>query len=66
MATISIDLNDHQLNRFRESARLLGLTPEEVAADSIQKLLDHNEAELDQVIREIIEERREVLRRLAL
>jgi hypothetical protein len=66
MSTISIELNEHHLNRFRESARLLGLTPEELAADSIQKMLDRNESELDQVIHEIIEERQEVLKRLAL
>lgn len=66
MTTISIALDDHQLDRFREPARLLGLTPEEMAADSIQKLLDLKESELDLVIREIIQERREVLRRLAL
>lgn len=65
MPTITVELSDEQLARFAGSARLLGVTPEELASRSLRDLLEHQGERLDRVIRDIVAERAEVLRRLA-
>lgn len=65
MSTVTITLTEEQAERFRESSELLGVTPEEAARISIEALLAQRSEDLDQVISEILDERAEVLRRLA-
>lgn len=65
MTTITITLDDERLARFQESARVLGIAPEDLARRSIEEFLDRPNPEFDQIITEILTEHGEVLRRLA-
>lgn len=65
MITITTTLTEEQVERFRESSQMLGVSPEEAARLCIESFLSQRSEDLDQVISEILDERAEVLRRLA-
>lgn len=65
MATITLELSEDQLAKFREPASLLGITPEELAQRSVGEILDRTNEEFERIVARILKEDDELLRRLA-
>lgn len=65
MTALTIELQDELVERAQAEARRRNMTVEELAALGLKELLAKPDAEFERIARRIIEEDRELLRRLA-
>ena len=63
--SVSLDLNDEQQAALREIAARLQVAPEQLAAAAVRDLLTSRDAEFDDAARRVLEQNRELYRRLA-
>ena len=65
MSQITIPLPDETIERVRELALDVGMTPEEFLASGVEAWLEKVDREFDEILDDILEQNSELYRRLA-
>ena len=65
MSTITIAISDERLQRLREAAARLGVSPEDLVRVSIEDLLARPDETLKSAVEHVLEKNAELYRRLA-
>jgi antitoxin FitA len=65
MTTITIEITDEEMAALKERAAAIGVSPEELAATGIAKVLEERSDDFDQIIDYVVRKNAELYRRLA-
>ena len=65
MMPLSVDLDEQQSRRLQQRARQLGVDPRELARAAVNDLLTRSADDLERAARFVLEENRELHRRLS-
>ena len=65
MSTITIEVSEDHLAKLAKPAALLGISPEELAKRSAEKLLAQNDEEFEKILGYLMIKNAELMKRLA-
>ena len=65
MSAITINLSEERMQRLREVASRLGVSPEDLARMSVEELLARPDEKFEEAARHVLEKNAELYRRLA-
>ena len=65
MSAITINLSEERMQRLREIASRLGVSPEDLARMSVEELLARPDEKFEEAARHVLEKNAELYRRLA-
>ena len=65
MSAITINLSEERMERLREVASRLGVSPEDLARMSVEELLARPDEKFEEAARHVLEKNAELYRRLA-
>jgi len=65
MSAITINLSEERMERLREVASRLGVSPEDLARMSVEALLARPDEKFEEAARHVLEKNAELYRRLA-
>jgi len=65
MGVVTIPLSEEHLEKLKEKARSLQVTPEELLLASLEDLLSHSDEEFRQAMDHVLQKNKELYRRLA-
>ena len=65
MSAITINLSEERMQRLREIASRLGVSPEDLARMSVEELLARPNEKFEEAARHVLEKNAELYRRLA-
>ena len=65
MSAITINLSEERMERLREIASRLGVSPEDLARTSVEELLARPDEKFEEAARHVLEKNAELYRRLA-
>jgi len=65
MGVVTIPLSEEHLEKLKEKARSLQVTPEELLLASLEDLLSHSDEVFRQAMKHVLQKNKELYRRLA-